>query len=124
MGSFGDILKPLATAGGFAIGGPAGAGLAGFGSSALSGGDFKQSLTSGVGGSTLGGVSSTLPTATFGQKFATGLGFGSDPLQNFTNSGNLLLNLANKQPTKSDPYNLLIQPKQSGLMDALSQGSY
>lgn len=124
MGSFGDILKPLATAGGFAIGGPAAAGLAGFGSSALTGGDFRQALTSGVGGSTLSGTTSSISPATFGEKFTTSLGFGKDPLQNFTNGGNLLLNLTNKQPATTNPYSLLIQPKQSSLVDALNKGSY
>ena len=133
MGSFDKLVKPAITAGATALGGPVGGALASFGTTALTGGDFGESLTSGLSGgagAALGGAgagagasagagSSAAPS--FGSKFMTNLGFGSDPWQNLSNGGKLVLSARNTMPTPSDPYGLLLPaPQRPNLMDILN----
>ena len=136
MGSFDKLLKPAATAAGTAFGGPVGGALASFGSTALTGGDLGESLASGlsVGSlSSMGGAgaevagSSAAPAASpsFGHKFMTNLGFGSDPWQNLSNGGKLVLSARNPMKTSNDPYGLLLPaPQRPRLLDVLNERSY
>lgn len=131
MGSFDKLLKPAITAGATALGGPVGGALASFGTTALTGGDFGESLSSGLsggagaalGGAGAGAGASSASTPSFGSKFMTNMGFGSDPWQNVSNGGKLILNARNTMPTPSDPYGLLLPaPKRPSLMDVLNGG--
>lgn len=121
MGSFDKLLKPAITAGATAFGGPVGGTLAGFGTTALAGGDLGDSLIGGL--SAGGGAAASTPS--FGSKFMTNLGFGSNPWQNLSTGGNLILSARNPMQTSSDPYGLLVPPpKRPGLMEVLNERSY
>jgi len=129
MGSFDKLVKPAITAGATALGGPVGGALASFGTTALTGGDFGESLTSGLsggagaalGGAGAGAGASSSAAPSFGSKFMTNLGFGSDPWQNLSNGGKLVLSARNTMPTPSDPYGLLLPaPQRPNLMDILN----
>lgn len=121
----GGLLQKAATAGGYAVGGPIGGGLASFGSAALSGSDPLQSLTSGFQGMGLGpagssvGLAAAAP-ATVGSKFMSHMGFGNNLWGNLANGGNLLASAAPK-PLESSQFELLLPPsKPLSLMDALN----
>ena len=137
MGSFDKLLKPAAIAGATALGGPVGGALAGFGATAATGGDFGESLAGGISGgagAALGGAggasasgASMAPAAapSFGSKFMTNMGFGSDPWQNLSKGGELVLSARNTMPTPNDPYGLLLPaPQRPKLLDVLNERSY
>lgn len=135
MGSFDKLLKPAAVAGATALGGPVGGALAGFGTTALTGGDFGESLTGGLSGgagAALGGAGgsagasgSSAAAPSFGSKFMTNLGFGKDPWQNISTGGNLVLSARNTMPTPNDPFGLLLPaPQRPRLLDVLNERSY
>ena len=136
MGSFDKLVKPAATAAGTAFGGPVGGALASFGATAATGGDFGESLASGIsagGLSSMGGAgagasgSAAAPAAapSFGNKFMTNLGFGSDPWQNISKGGQMVLNARNTMQPSANPFELLIPaPQRPKLIDILNERSY
>jgi hypothetical protein len=136
MGSFDKLLKPAATAAGTAFGGPVGGALASFGSTALTGGDFGESLASGIsagGLSSIGGAgagasgSAAAPAAapSFGSKFMTNLGFGSDPWKNVSKGGELILSARNTMQPQANPFDLFVPaPQRPKLIDILNERSY
>lgn len=97
----GGIIRTGTVGLGTALGGPVGGALAGFGSTALTGGDFGQS----VGGAFKGTAAGFNPTASMGmssgQKALSLFGMGS-PSSAANTFGDLLLN---PQPTLLDTLN-------------------
>ena len=144
----GGLFKKAAPVVAGAAGGPLAAGLASFGTEALSGGDLYSSVGSGMTSGALSGmgdiasggttavagtplvdsagmlatpaVSSTAPS--FGTKMLSGFGFGSNPWENVTAGGNLLLSLRNPLQPTQDQFTLPTGPQRSQtLLDLLNE---
>ncbi len=107
----GSIFKPALTAGGFALGGPVGGGLAGFGSALLGGEGLLGATKGAIGGATLPGTG-----ATAGQRFSSALGFGKDRFKNIATGVNLGLS-ALPPPIETSPIQFLTP--RTNLLDIL-----
>lgn len=117
----GGLIKKAAPAAGFALGGPAGAGLASFGAASLTGDNFIDSLMNGATAGAMGGASA--PAAgggsSLGGDFLSGLGFGKDPWKNAMVGGQLGLQGLNSLPKATLP-TLEFLPAQPSLLETLS----
>lgn len=115
----GGFFNKAATAGGTALGGPVGGGLAFFGANALTGGDIGSSISGGL----TAGVSELAPISAvssakpnFGKTFMSSMGFGKDPTQNIFNGLGLVNSLRNTTPFNSES---VLPPEPASLLDTL-----